>query len=337
MSSPEHWTFSITSLEVENLNRLNQDSSLPDSDISTAGLLSLFAVYFIWGTTFLAIKLGVHGEGAFPPFTLGAMRVLVAGAVLLCWARFRGRKVWLNRREIMVLGFSGLLIWTGANGLVTWAEQYASSGYAALLMAALPIWTTLMEALLDRRIPSKALMLSLAIGFSGVGLLTVPQLLKASPLGFWAGVALLFAPLSWASGSILQVRHSIETEPLVSSAYQNLAGGIGFTFLVLLLGEPVPSPSTQAWLAWGYLVLIGSVVGFTAFVRAINLLPMSLAMTYPFVNPVVAVLLGWWILDEPITPWLMGGMILVLVGVGGVFREKYLPTSPSESSVSEGG
>ncbi|MFW6421270.1 MAG: EamA family transporter [Candidatus Bipolaricaulota bacterium] len=287
MSSPEHWTFSITSLEVENLNKLNQDSSLPDSDISTAGLLSLFAVYFIWGTTFLAIKLGVHGEGAFPPFTLGAMRVLVAGAVLLCWARFRGRKVWLNRREIMVLGFSGLLIWTGANGLVTWAEQYASSGYAALLMAALPIWTTLM--------------------------------------------------LSWASGSILQVRHSIETEPLVSSAYQNLAGGIGFTFLVLLLGEPVPSPSTQAWLAWGYLVLIGSVVGFTAFVRAINLLPMSLAMTYPFVNPVVAVLLGWWILDEPITPWLMGGMILVLVGVGGVFREKYLPTSPSESSVGEGG
>jgi drug/metabolite transporter (DMT)-like permease len=136
-------------------------------------------------------------------------------------------------------------------------------------------------------------------------------------------VALVMAAVTWGAGSILQRRQPVEAPPLVSAAYQLLFGGVGLALVALVAREPLPQPTGEAWLAWGYLVLVGSLLGFTSFVQALHLLPINVAMTYAYVNPVIAVVLGALILHEPITLGTLSGMALVLLGVAGVFRERY--------------
>jgi drug/metabolite transporter (DMT)-like permease len=132
-------------------------------------------------------------------------------------------------------------------------------------------------------------------------------------------IALLVAPLSWAAGSVLQGRRAVTVSPVVSSGYQQLAGGLWLVLGAWLFREPVPHPTAQAWGAWGYLVVVGG-LGFFAYVQALRRLPISLATTYAYVNPVIAVFLGWLILGEPITIWTLAGAALVLAGVAGVLR-----------------
>ena len=184
-------------------------------------------------------------------------------------------------------------------GLVTWAEQRAHSGYAALLIAATPIWVTLIEAILDWKMPSRLLIGSLLTGFAGIALLTIPVFASGVSADLWSLIALLLASLSWGSGIILQSRRPVRLASRVSSGYQQLIAGVAFAALALLLREPRPDPAPEAWLAWGYLVVFGSVFAFTSFVQALRLLPINVAMTYAYVNPVIAMILGWLILREP--------------------------------------
>ena len=298
-------------------------SSFDRSSLPVSGLANLAVVYVIWGSTYLAIRLAVREGAGFPPFALGAVRVLVAGSLLLGWATIRRMRVRLTRTEWITLAIAGLLMWPGANGLVNWGEQRADSSYAALLVGSLPIWTAVIEALLDRRRPSWPLVLSLLIGFAGLGLLTAPKLAGAGGAGALTILALLIAPITWAIGSVLQLRRPVGVTPLVSAAYLHLFGGIGFAVLFLVTREPLPTPSLEAWGALGYLIVAGSVFAFTSYIRALHVLPIAIATTYAYVNPAIAVLLGWLILKEPITPPILGGMALILLGVWGVFREKY--------------
>ena len=288
--------------------------------INPTGLVHLAIVYVIWGSTYLAIRIAVRN--GFPPFALGATRILLAGSLLLLWGRLRGMRIRITKSEALTLSIAGLLLWPGANGLVSWAVQRADSSYAALLVAAVPIWMAVIDTILDRRWPSRRLAVSLSIGFLGVGLLSAPKLASAAATDAWAILALLAAPVSWAIGSSLQVRRPVGTTPLVSAGYLHLFGGAGFAVLWAFAGEPWPDPSWSAWGGWVFLVFIGSIVAFTSFVRILRLLPTGVAMTYAYVNPVVAVLLGWGFLHEPVTPVILGGMALILVGVWGVFREK---------------
>lgn len=294
-----------------------------DSAVPWSGLGYLLIVYLVWGSTYLAIRIAVREGSGFTPFVMGATRVLAAGGLLLLWSAVRGQRVRLTRREFVVLAVSGSLLWTGTNGLVMWAEQHTHSGYAALLMGAVPIWTAVIESFLDRRAPTVLLAASLMIGFAGLGLLTTP-ILRMGTRADWAAVlALLAAPICWASGSLLQRRKPVKVSLLVSAGYQQVFGGIGFVLLAFLFGEHLPSPTLEAWGAWGFLVVLGSLLGFTAYVQTLRLLPTNIAMTYAYVNPVIAVILGGLILREPVTPWSLGGMVLVLLGVGGVFHERY--------------
>lgn len=223
----------------------------------------------------------------------------------------------------MVLVVSGLLLMTGGNGMVVWAEQRAESALAALLVAASPIWTTIIEAVLDRKIPSGKLLVALLVGFVGIGFLAIPGSLEGVSTDLWSTLALLFAGFSWSIGSVLQSRRKVSLRPLVSSGYQMLFGSTGLLALMLLTNEPAPHPTSEAWLALCYLILFGSVLAFTSFVTALKTLPIKIVMTYTYVNPVIALLLGWAILGEDITWWMVGGMVLVLLGVWGVFRERY--------------
>jgi drug/metabolite transporter (DMT)-like permease len=185
----------------------------------------------------------------------------------------------------------------------------------------------LIEAILNWRIPSRLLMGSLLIGFGGIVLLTVPTLASGVPADLWSLIALLVAGLSWGCGLVLQSRNPVSLAARASSGYQQVIAGLGFAVVALLLREPHPDPAPEAWLAWAYLVIFGSVLAFTSFVQAVRLLPVSLATTYAYVNPVIAVILGWLILREPITGWTLGGAVLVLLGVAGVFRTRYSETS----------
>lgn len=258
-----------------------------------------------------------EGSG-FPPFTMAAMRTLVAGAILLLASGALRHRLRLTRAELGVLIASGTLLWLGGNGLVVWAEQHAGSGYAAVIVGSTPIWVAIITALLDRRAPSWLLVASLVLGLLGVAILS--GLGASSQVDVAALAALLGASLTWSLGTVLQRRRPVGVSAQVSSAYQLLFGGVGFVVLRVLTGEPTPHPTPEAWLAWGYLVVFGSLLAFTAFIAMLRLLPANLAMTYSYVNPAVAVLLGWLLLGEPLSVWTFVGVGLVLVGVGGVYR-----------------
>jgi len=297
-------------------------SSPAERSIEARGITSLFIVYLVWGSTYLAIRIAVRPGAGIPPFTLGMVRLLLAGILMLLLSALRKSPMRPTRKDLAVLAGSGLLLWTGGNGLLNWAEQRIDSSVAALLIATVPLWMVLMESILDRKRPSYGLVLSLIIGFGGTALLSLPTLQNGDPADITSLVVLVLASISWTLGSLLQGRMPVSLSMEVSAGYQQILGGLGFMVLVLLTGEPRPTPTTEAWLAWGYLVLFGSMIGFTAYVRILQLLPMSVAMTYAYVNPVIAVILGAAILSEPLQPTMLVGAALVLLGVAGVFRDR---------------
>ncbi len=288
--------------------------------ISWVGAFHLGVIYIVWGSTYLGIRVAILG--GFPPFMLGALRVLLAGGLLLLWAAWRGSRVRVSWGEAGILALSGLLFWIGANGLVMWAEQRSASGYAALLAALSPVWAAILEAALDRRVPSRLTVLALVTGFCGVALLSIPQRAVPQSSNLWATLALLLAGACWAAGSVLQQRKRVQVEPAVSSGYQQLFAGLGFALMALALRESVPHITASGWVAWSYLVVFGSLLAFTSYVQVLRLLPVSVATTAAYVNPMVAVFLGWLVLREGVTPWTVAGSALVLLGVGGVFHDR---------------
>jgi len=286
--------------------------------------LHLGIVYLVWGSTYLAIRVAVREGSGFPPFSMGATRVILAGLLLLGWAALSRKRVRPSRRELLILAGSGLLLWSVGNGLVIWAEQRAASALAALMVGTTPIWAVLMEAALDRRRPSPLLLAGLFSGLMGIGMLSAPVLAGGVRADVLSVVALGLASIAWAAGSVLQNRNPVDLPLRVSSGYQHLAGGMGFLVLVLLMREPLPRPQPQALAAWGYLLVFGSIIAFTSYVSILRTLPMSIATSTAFVNPVIAVVLGAALLQEPITPWNVSGAALVLLAVAGAFRDRQL-------------
>lgn len=295
---------------------------------SLRGMLSLFVVYIVWGSTYLAIRFAVREGSGFPAFWMAGTRSILGGIILVAIAILTGRSLRLKRSEWTVTVVSAILLWNGGNGLVTWAEQRAASGYAALVIGTTPLWGAVVESILSRRRPTGRLIASLLIGFAGLVLLTAPQMSGGERTDTWSLIALLCAPISWCLGSAYQQRSRISQPIIVSSAYQQLIGGVVFILLAFAASEPQPHPGTEAWIAWGYLVIFGSVLAFTAYVTALRSLPLPLVMTYAYVNPVIAVLLGWWLLDESVTMYTIGGTGLILAGVAMLFHEKFRRRRP---------
>jgi drug/metabolite transporter (DMT)-like permease len=275
-----------------------------------------------WGSTFLAIRVAVREGSGFPPFTMGGSRVLVAGLIILLIARLRSKRIQATRRELVILGISGLLLWTGGNGLVTWAEQRAESGFAALIIAIVPIWIALAEAYLDRRAPSPLLVASLVIALLGVGLLSAPVITSGVQADALSVVALGLGSLTWTAGTVLQSRRQVQLGHQASSGYQHLAGAFGYLLIARMAAEAAPDPIPEAWAAWGYLIIFGSIIGYTSYIQTLRLLPLSVATTNAFVNPLIAVLLGAIVLGEQVTPATLFGGALVMLGVAGVFRDR---------------
>jgi drug/metabolite transporter (DMT)-like permease len=286
------------------------------------GLLNLVVVYLVWGSTYLFIRVAVREGSGFPPFTMVASRILCASVILFAVAWLLKNRLSVSRSELRLLVVSGLLLWLGGNGLVTWAERHADSGYAALILGTTPIWAVILEAILDREVPSRFLILSLLIGFTGLGVLVWPVLQKGIRADFASTVALLIAAVVWPAGSLMLQRTPPKSASVVVAAYQQFFGGIGLALVVWVTGEPWPQPIPSAWIGWAYLVVAGSVISFTSYIIAVRTLPFTVVTTYAYVNPVIAVLLGRVVLDERITSSTLLGMVLILAGVAGVFRQR---------------
>lgn len=289
--------------------------------LSTTGLLNLFVVYAVWSATYLAIRVAVS-PGGFPPFAMGAGRMAAAGLILVAFSLATRIRLRASFRELAIMAITGTLLWVGCNGLVMWAEQYANSGFTALMTTSTPIWTAFLDAVWSRRVPPLLLACSLLIGFCGLGVLLAPSLAHGQGVELASGIAILAAAVCWSLGSLIQTRYPVGLAAPAVSGYQHLFATLGFLALTLCFGEPFPRPSLTALAAWFYLTVFGSVFAFTSFITALRLLPLNIAMTYAYVNPLLALVLGWLILGEQITPWTLVGAILVVLGVVGVFRSQ---------------
>ena len=291
-------------------------------DVNFAGLFHLLVIYFVWGSTYLAIRMAVRDGAGFTPFLLGFARVLPASLILLLMARLRGRRVLPEKQEWITLVLSGILMWIGGNGVVNWAEQHVDSGYTALIVGALPLWTAVLEAILDRRMPSWRLAFGLFVGFGGLVVLTWPVIRNQGGPDAIAAMGLVLGSASWGGGSVLIARRPVKLGPIATSGWQQLFAVAGFGLLALLFQERMGMPSNQAIGAYFYLVLFGSLIAFTSFMAVLKLLPTTLVFTYAYVNPVVAVFLGWLILREAVNWYTIIGAVLVLAGVAGVFEDR---------------
>jgi len=286
------------------------------------GLANLIVVYIVWSSTYLAIRLAVREGAGFPPFFLGASRLLVAVPILVLIALLLRMSLKISRHELFVLGLAGIFLWVGGNGMVNWAEQHASSGYAALIVGSMPLFVCLMEAIIDRRRPAWMLVLSVLVGFAGLVALVWPSLSHGSTADWMSTIALCVGTISWGGGSLYLNRRPTNVSPFIASIYQQLFGGLGFLLAGILTGEPLPNPSHQAWFAWGYLIVFGSLIAYTSFLVALRNLPVSVVMTYAYINPVLAVILGWLLIDESLSWWTAVGTALILLGVAGVFKSR---------------
>ncbi|MFN7136473.1 MAG: drug/metabolite exporter YedA [Thermomonas sp.] len=270
--------------------------------------LALAAVYVIWGSTYLAIRFAL--EGGFPPFLLGGIRFVIAGALMFALLRWRGLPAptpaqW---RNAAVMGTLMLLL---GNGMVNLAETTVSSGLAAVTVASAPLWMAVFAGLRGER-PTRGEALGLGIGFAGVVWLSTGGSLTGAPLGL---VALLLASVSWSFGSIWSRGRDLPT-PFMSAAAQMLCGGVLMLAAGLALGERLHGlPTLHAIGAFWYLVVMGSLVGFSAYIWLLHHVRPALAGSYAYVNPAIAVVLGAWLARERFGARELVAMAVILAGV----------------------
>ncbi|GAA3443436.1 EamA family transporter [Planomonospora venezuelensis] len=312
----------------------------PDTADRRTSLLvwgALSIVYVVWGSTYLGIMITIE---TIPPLSSGAMRfsvaaLLLAAAVLLIRGRAAFRMTW---REFCGAALVGLLLLTAGNGMVAVAEQHISSGLAALLVASVPLWLVVFR-IVTRDRPRVLTLTGVLVGFGGVAALSLSG---GSGAGTTAGiVTILLASLSWSVGSFLSSRIPMPADPFAASAVEMVAGAAGLAATATVIGErlDLAAVSGRSWAALVYLVLIGSLVGFTSYVWLLGNAPISLVSTYAYVNPVVAVVLGALILSEPVTGSMVAAGLVIVVGVALVVsterRRRAVPEEEREPAVAE--
>ena len=288
-------------------------------------------VCIVWGTTYLGIRVALEG---IPPGLVGGIRYTIAGSVLIGWLRARGEKLPASMVWPRLALVAFLLIVIG-NGFVIWAEQWVPSGIAAVLVATAPFWMTAIEAMTPHgeRL-SAALIGGLCLGFAGIVLLVWPDLTAGGVFGrqFLLGViALQLACAGWAAGSIYAKRYVPPQSALGSSAAQMLIGGVAMLVLGTIAGEwraITFTPRSAA--AEAYLVVVGSLIGYSSYLYALDHLPVSTVSLYAYVNPVIAVILGAVLLNEPFGARVVVAAMMVLAGIATVRWRSRRVTQPSD-------
>jgi drug/metabolite transporter (DMT)-like permease len=283
-----------------------------------AVILAFALVYFFWGSTYLGIDIAVEH---IPPALMCGIRFLIAGLFMLGFCRLRGRKVYYRPAQLAQMAGVGVLLLVGGNLTLAYAEKHVASGLAALIIAVTPLWFLVLDSLLlgDHHIAARG-KIGLGLGVVGLVVLLWPDLVATSALGrvqFWASISLLGGSFSWALGSVLAKKwKSPDIDPFSATAWQMIAAGVANSLIALWLGDA----SRAAWTARGigatlYLVVFGSWVGYTAYIWLLNHVPTSKVSTYAYVNPVVAVFLGWLVLHERVDAYILAGSAVVVASV----------------------
>lgn len=278
-------------------------------------LLAFGAIYFFWGATFLSIRVAIE---SIPPLYMAGIRFVIAGAVLYLWARRHNERPSVAQWRAAAL-IGGLLM-LGGNGGVTLSEQFVPSGMAALVVATVPIWMVMLEWLHGETRPNFAVLAGLAFGLGGIALLVEHGQATGNSSATFLGVTILLpASIAWAAGSYYSRRVDQPSSPLLATAMQMLAGGVWLCLAGALTGETsairldhITFASVAALL---YLIIFGSLFGFTAYIWLLRVSKPTIVSTYAFVNPVVAVILGWLFFQEPITAQMILAAGIITVGI----------------------
>jgi drug/metabolite transporter (DMT)-like permease len=280
----------------------------------------LVVVWIVWGSTYLAIRVGVR---TMPPFTMAAIRYVIAGLVLLPIGWFSGtpeQRV-TDRpgvRQWLAMLVLGAMLPAFGNGVVSWAELRLPSGIAALLVGTVPLWMVLADAVVQRRMPALARWVALAIGITGVAVLSGGG---GSDFPIGAAIAVLFAAMCWGTGSVLQGVLPIPARPMLMAGMEMLCGGLVCGVISLVRGEltfDAGAVSGKSWWALVYLIVAGTLLAMTAYVFVLGRLPATTVSSYAFVNPVVAVFLGAVILGERLTLRQGLGAAIIVLAVAGL-------------------
>ncbi|GGY15752.1 drug/metabolite exporter YedA [Paludibacterium paludis] len=280
---------------------------MPVSRFSLPVLASLFALYVIWGSTYFAIRIGV---AQWPPLMMAGVRFLLAGALLFGWCRWRGAP-WPTARQWAGSGLLGVLMPAIGNGLVTVAEKDVSSGVAALMVATVPLFTTLFARFFGQKTSFRS-WVGIGLGFVGILVLNQGSNLMASPSG---AILLVLACLGWALGSAISKRVP-QPSGQMSSAAMMLTGGVSLLLSSAATGERLAAmPGLAGWGALLYLVVFGSIIAYTAYLYLLATVSPAVATSYAYVNPVIAVLLGMSLLGEHVGYYEWGGMLVIVTAV----------------------
>jgi drug/metabolite transporter (DMT)-like permease len=286
-------------------------------------LAAFAAVYLLWGSTYLAIIFALE---TMPPLLMAGARFLLAGGILYGVMRLRGEPAPTRRhwRSTAIIG--GLLLMCG-NGGVTLAERTVPSGVAALLVAMVPMWMVLLEWLRPGGTrPTRRTLLGLLVGFAGIVVLVGPGALGNDGVDLFGAGLVMVGAAAWAGGSIYSRGAELPKSALLATGMEMLWGGAWLTLAATLTGElgrVDPSAfSTESILAYLYLVVFGSLVGFTAYIWLLGVSTPARVSTYAYVNPLVAVLLGWWVLNEPLTPRVLGAAAIIVLAVAVITTGK---------------
>ena len=292
-------------------------------------------VYIFWGSTYLGIRIAVEEMA---PFVMGAWRFLLGGGLMLAWCAWRGIPIGINRNNAWRLALIGVLLLTGGNMGVAYAEKYIPSGLASLIVAIVPIWVAVVEGLILRldRLNLRG-WLGLAVGFSGLGVLFWPKITSGSSLGnaqLVACVVLTLASLSWSIGSIASRHWKLGLGPLAATGWEMTVAGAMNLLLSIATGDLQKAHITgRGAAAVLYLMVFGSWVGLTAYIWLLDHVPTPKVATYAYVNPIVAIFLGWLIANEKIDAYIIAGSIFIIGGVALVTTAKIKAAAKSPAAV----
>lgn len=290
-------------------------------------------VYVLWGSTYMAIRVAVEH---IPAYVMGAVRYVIAGPLMLAWCAFSGRKVSINRQDALHLAAIGVLLLSIANMGVAGAEEHVPSSLAALVVAGVPIWVAIVEARIfhSRRLSLMGVS-GLALGMVGMLVLLWPTITSAHLDRFelLAFAILLVSSVSWALGSVLSGRWALSVDVLTASAWEmTFAGVINAVVATLNGGFHHVTWTPRGLLAILYLIICGSWIGFTAYIWLLEHVPTPKVATYAYVNPVVAVYLGWFVLNEKVDVFMLVGTIVIISAVALVNLSKLRALRPDSSA-----
>jgi len=301
--------------------------------------IAIISVYIVWGSTYLAIRFAVQ---TMPPFLMAGVRFLISGSVL-----YLARRIWGDPKptgqEWRSASIIGIFLLVCGNGGVVWAEQWVVSGVAALLVATAPLWMIIIDTLHPRGHKSgPKVILGVILGFAGIFILIHPfQSMRQGDIHLIGALVLILASLFWSIGSLYSRQAKLPSSPLLGTGMEMLAGGGGLLLLGILSGEMRQlnwgAISKESWSGLIYLIIFGSWIGFTAYTWLLRTAPTPLVSTYAYVNPIVAVFLGYFIAEEPLTARILIATVLVVGSVALITITQQNPLRVKRTSLKSTG